>query len=122
MPDILSRRDRRPLQREAQRRRGRRNRNLERPYALTLCAPDRQRNIGASTIPNFDRKRVRVRFFDLSPVDADDKVIPGLNWYVVVFVAEDLKAEGPVGVSGGLRRGVGVEAGYEAVEGAEHGW
>lgn len=57
---------------------------------------------------------------DLAAVDADDEVVPGLDGYVGVFVAEDLEAEGAGGVSGGLGRGVAVEAGDEAVEGAEH--
>ena len=64
---------------------------------------------------------MRVRVVDGAAVDADDEVVPGLEGDVGVFVAEDLEAEGAVGVAGGGRGGVGVEAGYEAVEGAEHG-
>ena len=122
MPDILSGGERCPLQREAQRRRGCRNSDLERPHALTFCAPDCQGHVGAGTVPNFNSKGVSVRFLNLSPIDADDKVIPGLNGYVAVLVAEDLEAEGAIAVSGDLRRGVGVEAGYEAVESSEHVW
>ena len=61
-----------------------------------------------------------VGFFNPSPVDADDEVVPRLNRYVVVLVAEDLEAKGAVAVAGGGRGGVGVEAGYEAVESSEH--
>lgn len=64
---------------------------------------------------------MRVGAVDGAAVDADDEVVPGLEGDVGVFVAEDLEAEGAVGVAGGLGGGVGVEAGDEAVEGAEHG-
>ena len=95
---------------------------MERSYALTLCAPDRQCHVGAGTVSYFDSKGVCVWVFDLAAVDADDEVVPGLDGYVVVLVAKDLEAEGAVAVSGDLRRGVGVEAGYEAVESSEHVW
>ena len=95
---------------------------MERSHALALCAPDRQCHIGAGTVPYFNSKGVRVRIFYLASIDADDIVVPGLNGYVVVLVAEDLETEGAVAVAGGLRRGVGVEAGYEAIEGTEHVW
>lgn len=120
MPDVFSRGNGRPLQREAERRRGCRNSDLDRSHPLTLCAPDCQSHAGASAVAYLDGKGVRVRFFNLSAVDADDKVIPGLNGYVVVLVAEDLEAEGAMAVLGALRRRVGVEAGYETIEGPEH--
>ncbi len=122
MPNILGRRNRRPLQRQAQRGRGRRDRDPERPDTLTLCAPDRQDHVGTGAVSDLDGEGTCVGFFNRPPVDADDEVVPGFEGYVGVFVAEDLEAEGGGAVPGGLGGGVGVEAGYEAVEGAEHGW
>ena len=122
MPHVFRRRDRRPLQRQSQRRRGRRDGDLERPDALAFGAPDRQGHVGAGTVAYLDGEGVGVWLFDPAAVDADDEVVPGLDGYVGVFVAEDLEAEGAVGVSRGLGGGVGVEAGYEAVKGSEHGW
>ena len=95
---------------------------MQRPQALALCAPDRQGDGGAGAVADFDREGVRVGVVDRAAVDADDEVVPRLEGDVVVLVAEDLEAEGAVASAGGLGWSVGVEAGYEAVECAEHVW
>lgn len=115
VPDVLRGRDGGPLQRETQRGRGGRDGDLEGAHALAFCAPDRQGDGRAGAVADLDGEGVGVWVVDLAAVDADDEIVPGLEGYIGVFVAEDLEAEGAGGVSGGLRWGVAVEAGNEAV-------
>lgn len=69
--------------------------------------------------------RERERTHNHAAVDADDVFEPGLCLELEVCIAQDLEAV-PVVVSGLallalVGRGVAIEAGYEAVEGVEHG-
>lgn len=60
-----------------------------------------------------------MRPYNVVAVDADDKVEPRLDRNVCVAVSQHLKAVRAL-LAGLLRLWVGVEAGYEAIQRAEH--
>lgn len=59
--------------------------------------------------------------YDLSAIDTNYIVIPWLNGYLRILVAEHLETRRRLAIPRALSWTVGVKAGDEAIQGAEHG-
>ena len=60
------------------------------------------------------------RTYNLTTIDAYDKVVPWFNRYIWILISQDLEPKGTVATVEVLGRRIGVEARYEAVERAKH--